>query len=216
MRARPRLLVFDWDGTLADSEARIVGCFRRTIADLGKDPLPDTELRGVIGLGLPQTADALFPGCTDGFRAAFVACYRRHWLAPDAPKPTLFDDAVPTLEHLGSRGYALAVATGKSRAGLDRELDETGLRRFMVATRAADETRSKPHPQMLWEILTETRIESSEAVVIGDSIWDLQMARAAEVDAIAVVRSESDRSHLTAHRPLTCIDQLAELVSILP
>ncbi len=216
MSARPRLLVFDWDGTLADSEARIVSCFRSTIAELGEAPLPDARLRGVIGLGLPQTVDVLFPGCTDAFREHFVTLYRRHWLAPDAPRPTLFPDAVPTLDRLRSRGYTFAVATGKSRAGLDRELDETGLRAYMVTTRAADETRSKPHPQMLWEILEQTKTTESEAVVIGDSVWDLQMARAAEVDAIAVVRAEADRDRLTAHEPLDCIDRLADLLAILP
>lgn len=207
-----QLLVFDWDGTLADSHGKIVGCFTDTIAALGEAPLPDRTLRGVIGLGLPQTARALFPGATAEFVARFVAAYRDHWLAPRAAKAKLFEAARACLETLRSRGFLLCVATGKSRAGLDRELVETGLESMFVATRCADETESKPSPKMLLDLLAQTETAAPDALVIGDTTFDLEMAQRAQVARVGVSYGAHDRAELAAFEPLTIINDIAEFV----
>lgn len=206
------LLVFDWDGTLANSHAKIVGCFAGTIAALGEEPLPEQTLRNVIGLGLPQTALALFPEASDEFVARFVAAYRDHWLAPGAAKAKLFEGARDCLETLRARGFRSCVATGKSRAGLDRELTETGLEGMFLATRCADETESKPSPKMLLELLEQTSTSAADALVIGDTTFDLEMAQLANVPRVGVSYGAHSRARLQAFEPLAILDDVAELV----
>lgn len=197
-----KFLVFDWDGTLADSAARIVQCFHAAIADAGAPERTADECRATIGLSLAEAARRLFPGEDPDFVERFVEAYRDHWLAPEAPKACLFAGARPTLEALRSRGFTLAVATGKSRVGLDRELDECGLRHLFAATRCADETRSKPHPRMLLELLDEARTGPDEALMIGDTTFDLLMARAAGVSSLAATYGAHPVEQLMPHRPL--------------
>lgn len=206
-----RLVVFDWDGTLVDSAAKIVGCFEAAIAALGWAPRPQTALRGVIGLGLPQTVPVLFPGVEEDAIEAFVAAYRQAWLAPDAPRSAMFTGARDLLHELRDAGYRLAVATGKSRAGLARELVETGTGALFEATRCADETRSKPHPAMLEALLDATGTPPEAALVVGDTTYDLDMARAAGVAAVGVSWGVHAPEQLHACGPLSVFDTIGAL-----
>src|SRR5210317_1884588 len=132
-----RLIVFDWDGTLMDSEGQIVTCLRAAMHELGLEPLADDALRNVIGLGLREAIDTLIPGQDAAFQDAFVGHYRNHWFASESS--CLFDGVREVLEICKQQDLLLAVATGKSRRGLDRVLGETGLEGCFDATRCADE-----------------------------------------------------------------------------
>lgn len=210
-RARAvRLVVFDWDGTLMDSEAQIVAAMQASIVDLGCAPRTDAQCRNIIGLGLQEAIDALYPGTDAAFRTAFVARYRHHWFAGKSGS-RLFPGARDTLERLHGAGYLLAVATGKGRAGLDRVLAETGLDALFHATRCSDETHSKPHPRMLNELLAELGCDAGAAVMVGDTEFDMEMANNAGTGAIAVSYGVHEPERLLRHRPLACLDAIEEL-----
>ncbi|HFD81116.1 MAG TPA: HAD family hydrolase [Gammaproteobacteria bacterium] len=206
-----RLIVFDWDGTLMDSETQIVHALHSAIADMGLEPRSLEQCRNIIGLGLREAVDALYPGRDDDFLQQFVDRYRHHWFA-DEHASELFPGARETLALLRDAGFRLAVATGKGRPGLDKVLQHTGLTGIFSATRCADETRSKPHPQMLQEILEETGTAPAEALMVGDTEYDLLMAHAAGVAPIAVSYGVHERERLLRHRPLACIDNIGELL----
>lgn len=209
------LVVFDWDGTLADSKLKIVGCLREAFDRLGASSLSDERLASIIGLGLPESARALYPDCDDAFVEGFVRHYRDVWLAPGAAKARLFAGAREVLDTLRARELTLCVATGKSRKGLDRELGETEIGEYFVATRCADETASKPDPQMLEELLEHTKIAASDAVVVGDSQWDLMMANEAGVRSIAVSYGAQPLEHLQRFGPIAHIDAIDQLPALL-
>jgi phosphoglycolate phosphatase len=212
MRERSfQLLVFDWDGTLMDSVATIVECTRATIRELGLGEPAEATIRGTVGLGLRETASALVPGCDDELYGRILACYRRHWVETYRDLSLLFPGVPDMLSDLTAAGYLLAVATGKSRRGLDHALDQTGLRQRFHATRTADEAASKPHPQMLLEILEELGVRPAAAVMVGDSIYDLQMAAGAGTRAVAVLSGAHSREELAAHAPHTLLGNVAEL-----
>ncbi|RMD80572.1 MAG: HAD family hydrolase [Gammaproteobacteria bacterium] len=203
-----RLLVFDWDGTLVDSAGRIVSCMRAAAREAGLPLLPEAELREVIGLGLPQALARLFPGAEAVRLERFVAAYRRHYLEGAHQVVRPFPDAGELLAALEARGYWLAVATGKSRAGLERSLDEHGWRRHFLASRCADETASKPHPQMLLELMEELQVAPEETLMIGDTEYDVLMARAAGADALGVAHGVHGRERLLAQGALACVPGL--------
>src|SRR5215213_6022875 len=150
-----RLLVFDWDGTLMDSIGTIVACTQATIRELELGGLPEKTIRGTIGLGLRETIDILSPGCGEDLYGEILDCYRKHWVATYRDMPPLFAGVEGMLRDLAEDGYLLAVATGKSRRGLEYALEQTGLRGVFHATRTVDEAFSKPHPQMLLDILDD-------------------------------------------------------------
>lgn len=205
------LIIFDWDGTLADSEAKIVDCFVAAIAGLGWAGRERVEVRTLIGLALAETVPRLYPGIHSAEIERFVAEYRRHWLAPDALRVQLFDGAQDLLGQLRSRGHRLAIATGKSRAGLARELDDTGLASWFAATRCSDETRSKPHPAMLEAILTDTGVDPADALLVGDTTYDLEMAAAAGVASVGVTWGVHSADALRAWNPVTIVESMAML-----
>lgn len=210
-----RLLVFDWDGTLMDSEAKIVGCLGLTLRDLGCPALPREALLNVIGLGLPEVARALLPGAESEAIRRFIDRYRYHFLSDHLAPSTLFPGALDTLRELDRRGYLLAVATGKGRAGLQRSLEDTACTELFVATRCADETASKPNPLMLLELMDVTGVTPAETLMIGDTEYDLLMARSAGVAAVAVGYGVHERERLLAHRPLGCLDDMREILRLL-
>lgn len=205
-----KLLVFDWDGTLMDSEARIVESFEAAIGDVGLPPRPRSDLRGIIGLGMPEALNHLFPDEASA-HAALVERYRHHFLVA-SPTPTpLFEGVRPMLAALEAAGYFLAVATGKARRGLDRVLGETGLDGLFHFTRCADECRSKPHPQMLLEIMERTGVEPEQTLMIGDTEFDLLMARNAGAHALGVTYGVHEPARLLACGPLGCVDSVPAL-----
>jgi len=206
MSRRYDLLIFDWDGTLMDSIARIVNCFGNACTDSGLPRPSDAAMRHVIGLGLTEAVDTLLPGVDEAARERVVARYREHFLHIDQTAMPLFEGVRAGLEAFAGQGYLLAVATGKSRRGLDRVLEETGLGGLFVATRCADEAFSKPHPKMLEDLLDYTGLESNRALMVGDTTYDLQMARAASMDSLAVSYGVHSREDLLAHAPRACLD----------
>jgi len=205
------LLVFDWDGTLMDSEARIVACIRAAIEDLQLEPRDDASIRNIIGLGLTEAINVLYPGSDTAFHTAMIDRYRYHFLTANPTRSELFAGAEETLQQLADTGYLLAVATGKGRRGLDMVLEETGLGRFFHATRCSDETFSKPHPLMLEQLMDELGAEPGETLMIGDTEYDLQMATNARAAALAVSYGVHARERLLQHQPLHCIDAISEL-----
>ena len=208
-----RLLVFDWDGTLMDSIGTIVACTQATVRELGLGELPERTIRGTIGLGLRETIDILSPGCDEGLYGQILDCYRKHWGSTFRDMPLLFDGVGEMLRDLAAEGYLLAVATGKSRRGLDYALEQTGLREVFHATRTADEAYSKPHPQMLLDILDELGVPAGAAVMIGDTTYDLEMARSARMHAVGVCSGGHCREELERFGPLACLDQVVDLAS---
>jgi phosphoglycolate phosphatase len=206
-----KLLVFDWDGTLMDSVGSIVACTRAVIDELGLGEAGEAEIRGTVGLGLRETVDSLVPGCDDELYDVILACYRRHWVETYRDLPLLFPGVDGMLGELAQSGYLLAVATGKSRRGLEHALQQTGLRSRFHATRTADEAISKPHPQMLLDILEELGVRPAASVMVGDSIYDLQMAANAGSHAVAVLSGAHGREALAAQAPCAVLDQVVEL-----
>ncbi len=205
------LLVFDWDGTLMDSEASIVHCMQGAIEDLGCEPRSKEQIRNIIGLGLREAINTLYPGTDDAFLQAVVERYRHHFFGGGSEMAELFPGAEHTVRELSEAGYLLAVATGKGRRGLDMVLEKTGLGHYFHATRCADEAFSKPHPQMLEEVMDVLGAEPGETLMIGDSEYDMQMANNARTHALAVSYGVHDKARLMQHNPLHCLDDISEL-----
>lgn len=204
------LIVFDWDGTLLDSAGAIVQAIQLACRDLGLAVPDDNQARHVIGLGLVDALRHAVPELMPDRYQAMVDRYRYHYLAGDH-RLTLFSGVPQMLERLHAAGHILAVATGKSRAGLERALDYSGLRPLFQASRCADECHSKPHPQMLAELTAEFGIANESTVMIGDTSHDLLMASNAGVDSLAVTYGAHAHDHLTACKPVACLHSVGEL-----
>lgn len=204
------LIVFDWDGTLLDSAGAIVQAIQSACRDLGLAVPDDSRARHVIGLGLVDAMRHAVPDLPADQYQAMVDRYRYHYLAGDHELP-LFQGVPQMLERLHSAGHILAIATGKSRVGLDRALDHSGLRRLFQASRCADECHSKPHPQMLEELTAEFGIAATSTVMIGDTSHDLLMASNAGIDALAVTYGAHPHDHLLEYKPVACLHSVREL-----
>lgn len=199
---RYRLMIFDWDGTLMDSLVRIVGCMQAAARDVGLEALTEDSVRDIIGLGLPEAVAKLCPGIGEHQAEALRQRYAHHFVHGDMPATAFYPGVEAMLPALSAGGdLRLAVATGKTRRGLDRIFRETGSGGWFHASRTADETRSKPHPQMLEELLAELAMPVSEAVMIGDSEYDLEMARSLGMDRVAVSYGVHDVRRLSASEP---------------
>lgn len=205
------LLVFDWDGTLMDSEAHIVASMQSAMQALGMTPLDAGIVRGIIGLGMREAICSLYPDADDGFMDQFAALYRKAYMQEGQGQQRLFPGAKEVLVELEKSGYLLAVATGKSRAGLDQVMKETGLSGCFHATRCADESFSKPHPAMLEELMTFCGVDAEQALMIGDTTFDLVMARNAKVASIGVSYGVHPISNLLAENPLAILDRITDL-----
>lgn len=208
-----RLVVFDWDGTLLDSIATIVACARAALAELALPAPPESTLRGTIGLGLRQTVEALIPSCDETTYLAMVEAYRRHWWDTYSHRAPLIEGAVAALDHLARAGYLLAVATGKSRGGLDADLERTGTGSLFAATRTVSEAASKPAPEMLLGLMQELGTRPEETLMVGDTAYDLQMATHAGCPAVAVTSGGHPVDELLPHAPAAILDSVASLPS---
>lgn len=207
---RYELLIFDWDGTLIDSEAKIVACLQSAMRDVGLPVLDPATISNIIGLGMRESLETLFPAESDKTYQAMIDQYRLHFFSGDSSQP--FAGVPEILAELNQQDYFMAVATGKGRHGLDKALHETGFKQWFHLTRCADETRSKPHPQMLEEILDVLGMEPSQALMIGDTEYDLQMAQNAGMASVAVTYGVHDTTRLLACEPQTCLTDLSELL----
>jgi phosphoglycolate phosphatase len=203
------LIVFDWDGTLVDSPAAIVECMQAASRDLGL-PVPErSRASHVIGLGLHEAMRIVAPELPGERYPEFIAAYRRHFLGREDTM-RLFAGMPQLLENLAS-SRALGIATGKSRRGLERSLDATGVRQLFAASRCADETMPKPHPAMLLELMEELNIEADGVLMIGDTSHDMEMARAAGVDALAVSYGAHPEHELRSCGPRGCVASVEAL-----
>lgn len=209
---RYELIVFDWDGTLMDSAGMIVYCVQAAARDLALEPPSDERARHIIGLGLVDALRHALPDLPEARYADLVERYRHHYLSRDQ-ELVLFPGADTMVQGLAENGRWLAVATGKSRRGLDRALEHSGLGSYFHATRCADECHSKPHPQMLEELMTEFAVSPAQTLMIGDTTHDLLMARNAGVDAVAVSYGAHPRNTLEAVEPRHCAHSVADLVA---
>jgi len=210
MAKRYDLIVFDWDGTVMDSTAVISGSIQASCRDLGL-PVPDDETaRHVIGLGLDQALRYAVPDATEEQRPELVERYRFHFFSQEKEMP-LYEGARETISELYDAGYALAVATGKSRAGLDRAMASSEMESYFNGIRTADMTHSKPHPAMLLELMDEMGAEAERTLMIGDTTHDLQMALNAKVDALAVGHGAHPEEQLLELEPLALLDDFVGL-----
>jgi len=194
-----------------DSEARIVSCIKASSRDLDLPQLETAVIRDIIGLGLREAINRLYPDSDELLHARLAERYRHHFLGDDHALSSLFPGVKDILTDLHEQGYLLAVATGKGRHGLDHVLEETGCKELFHASRCADETRSKPHPQMLIEIMDSLGVQAADTLMIGDTEYDMQMANSARAAAVAVSYGVHSRARLLECAPLTCLDDITEL-----
>ncbi len=208
------LLVFDWDGTLSDSTGTIITAMLRAADDLNW-PLPTEEaVRNIIGLGLPEALQRLFPGIDAAGMARMREGYAAHFLALEQAAPAGFYPGVlDTLSALRDQGFHLAVATGKSRRGLERIFQSRSLQGFFHASRCADETASKPDPLMLHQLMAEFAMDAERTLMVGDTEYDMEMAQRAGVARIAVSYGAHAPERLARFQPALCLQRFDELLS---
>jgi len=206
------LVILDWDGTVCNSEARIVSCMQRAAERVGLPVLAPEAIGNIIGLGLPEAIASLFPEAASDQRQQLRYCYSEEWLTARREPLPLFDGVLETLDQLLGAGHRLAVATGKSRRGLNREFEERGIGGLFVASRCADETASKPNPLMLRELLGETGSTVADAVMVGDTVYDLEMAASLGMASVGVSYGVHKPERLQAFKPRAIIDHFSELL----
>jgi len=204
------LIVFDWDGTLMDSTAHIARSIQAACRDLGLPVPADDAARYVIGLGLRDALQIAAPSLDPADYPRLAERYRFHYLVKDA-QTELFAGVRELLDELRAQGYLLAVATGKSRVGLNRALDEVRLTSVFDGTRCADETFSKPHPAMLHELTRELGQDLLRTVMIGDTTHDLQMATNAGAAGVAVTYGAHPADALVKLEPRFVAESVASL-----
>ncbi len=208
------LFVFDWDGTLSDSTAKIVGCMHEAAAEHNLPELADHQVQNIIGLGLPEAIETLYPELDPLGVEAMRSSYSSLFIAADQQPSRFFPRVEETLDELLHRGHSIAVATGKSRAGLDRVLHNLQWQDFFHATRCADETASKPHPKMLHELQREFAVGQEDMVMVGDTEFDMEMARRANVARIAVDYGAHHVDRLKPYDPVLCVSDFGDILSL--
>lgn len=208
------MIVFDWDGTLCDSAGHIVRAIQETAVNIGLPVPSDEAAADIIGLGLYEALAKLYPEEPEPRLRELMQGYSRQYVANESDPPDLFPGALETLHVLRDRGLELAVATGKSRRGLDRILATLGLEGFFDASRCADETRSKPHPLMLEEIMLERSMPAERVLMVGDTEYDLEMAANAGVASVGVSFGVHSVERLDAHGPVAIVDELPQLLDL--
>lgn len=215
MKDRFDLLIFDWDGTLVDSIDWIVHCVQAAAEEYGCAIPPSQAAKDIIGLSIQEAMNTLFPDVDSAMQKKMVSHYSQMFFSKQTTAKDLFDGVEDMLYQLKQAGYQLAVATGKSRAGLDKVLQGTGIGELFCITRCADETASKPHPLMLEQIMQHTGISPERTLMIGDSIHDLQMAQNAQISAIGVTCGAHSAEILQQYQPLFCLEQTTELLELI-
>lgn len=206
------LLIFDWDGTLSDSASRIVHCLQQAAVSTGHNPLPDETIRNIIGLGLPEAMQRLYPELELDAKERIKQSYIEHFLAHDQTPSPFFSGVEDGLQVLRKEGFQMAVATGKSRRGLNRVLENLKMTAFFDDSRCADETASKPHPLMLQELLQVFGRKPEQALMVGDTEYDMEMAQAAGVGRVAVSYGAHHVERLHPYEPVLAVDHFSEFV----
>ena len=206
------LVIFDWDGTLIDSTAKIVSSMQEAVAELNLPSISDESVMGIIGLGLPEAVRVLYPDADQEALDQLRAGYSKHFIIADQTPCDFYPGVEVVLDELKVQGHQLAVATGKSRRGLDRVLSNLKMQSFFDASRCADETASKPSPLMLHQLLSEFGVGAQASLMGGDTACDLEMAANAGVPSVGVSYGAHPIERLLPHQPLKIIDQFEQLL----
>jgi phosphoglycolate phosphatase len=213
------LLVFDWDGTLVDSIERIVTSLQYASKQVAGFDIDEARAKNVIGMGLMEAIIKLHPELDEKYHAGTLSsiadAYRQHFLFDNTVPAPLFAGVNNLLHELQNEGYTLAISTGKSRSGLEKAIAEHKMADYFTATRCAGENKSKPHPEMLHEILNELNFSADEALMIGDSELDLQMANSAKMNCIGVTHGVHTADVLEKYKPLVCLHNITDLSDFL-
>ncbi|GIU45772.1 hydrolase [Shewanella sairae] len=209
------LVIFDWDGTLMDSISKIVTCMQQMAQTLTIATPSEQAVRDVIGLSMEEALKTLYPLQSNIDFEPMISSYKEHYLTLNNTPSPLFDGSEQLLNELSAREYRLAVATGKGRNGLNRVLSETGLGHHFESSRCADESKSKPNPDMLHELLEELKVKPQRAIMIGDSLHDLNMANNAGIDSVGVSYGAHSESRLLLAKPKAIIHRPIDLLNVL-
>lgn len=204
------LIVWDWDGTLANSTAMITDAILKAAEQVGLPALTPQAATNIIGLGLRESIEALYGKIPIEQAQALAKQYTANYYAGESEIP-LFEGAADTIKALSKRGFKLAVATGKGRRGLNLALEHCGLGKFFHATRTVDECFSKPHPQMLDELMDQLVVMPERTLMVGDTGYDLQMAQNASVTSVAVTYGAHSAVQLQQFNPLQQFNRFSDL-----
>jgi len=210
-----KVVIFDWDGTLVDSVEHIAGSLHQAATELGYPALEREAYRDIIGLGMVEALERLYPGISHEEMTAIREGYASYFFRKVTTPQNIFEGMADVVADLRSAGRGCSVATGKSRRGLESALVSSGLGVHFDITRCADETRSKPDPLMLEEILRFYGIEASEAVMIGDTRYDLEMAQRIGMPSIGVEWGVHKRDVLGSYAPHAIVESVPDLRSVL-
>ena len=209
------LVIFDWDGTVMDSVGRIVSSLRAAAGIAALKVPTEHQAKQIIGLSLDPAFDILFPGITDDKRQLMFQHYREQYMLHDSTPTPLFAGVEQVLTQLKDNNIKLAVATGKQRRGLNRMFAETGLEKYFDTSRCADEAQSKPHPEMLQQILHQLDVPAEQAVMVGDTSHDMKMAQAIAMPRVGVTHGVHGRDVLSQFSPKAIIDTMPELLQVI-
>lgn len=212
MNHRYKLLIFDWDGTLCDSVTTISTCIQHAAKQQGL-PIPSfAEASNIIGLGLKEAVTYLFPNADDEVIAAVVQSYSSYYREKNAGPTDFFPHVLEVLAEIKQSRYLIAVATGKSRAGLNRAFAASDIEDLFHDSRCADETASKPNPLMLAELLDKFGVSADQALMVGDTEFDLDMAQQINMPRLGVTYGAHAKNRLLKFEPIACIDCFSDLV----
>lgn len=198
-----------------DSSARIVACLQAAAAELALPVIEKSKLSEIIGLSLADCTQRIYPQLNPQQVQQFAQTYRNHYFYKNTDPSPLFDNVLTMLTAFKAQGYYLAVATGKGRKGLQQHLDELAMHKFFVCTKTAEETASKPNPLMLQEILTELDVDKDQAVMIGDTTYDIDMAKAIDMPNIAIAQGAQPAETLAQSAPDFMLQSIQELPELL-
>ena len=205
------LIIFDWDGTLVDSIDWIVHCLQAAAEMHGYSAPDEQAAKNTIGLSIQKSMARLFPEIDKNTQELLSTSYSQLFFSKEINEDHLFTGIKQFLIDLKNKNYQLAIATGKTRKGLDWAMNGTGLTNFFDITRTADESASKPQPIMLEQIINEMDVKKDRVIMIGDSIHDIQMANNAGIASIAVCCGANSQKELQQHKPLLNLSQTIEL-----
>ncbi|MFT2111312.1 HAD-IA family hydrolase [Marinomonas sp. 2405UD68-3] len=210
-----KLVIFDWDGTLFDSIDMICQCMMKAGKDVGVAFRAANDIKDIIGLGLTEAIESVWPEESKENQTLVVERYKTLFMAGDHDSPLPYSGVLASLDTLLDKGFMMAVATGKSRRGLNRALLSTDTQKYFSATRCADETTSKPNPHMLKELLDELGVSAEEAVMVGDTEYDLMMAKNIRMPSVGVSYGAHTKDRLVKCDPVIILDDFAELIDVI-
>jgi phosphoglycolate phosphatase len=211
MNHKFKLIIFDWDGTLCDSVTTISTCIQYAAKQQGL-PVPTfAEASNIIGLGLREAVSYLFPDADDQVVADVVKGYSDYYRQKNAGPTDFFPDVLEVIAELKQQGYQVAVATGKSRAGLNRAFVASDIENLFDDSRCADETASKPDPLMLVELLEQFDLTAEQTLMVGDTEFDLDMAQRINMPRLGVTYGAHAKDRLLKYDPIACIDHFKDI-----